>query len=104
MNFNADDYTLDAYRKKITNHSCVTCGTNLDTENADFDHYDHDGGWLVWTGTRTECGIWKKWWLSIRCEKCGYENSLTKLGVPQNAHFFVGGHSAASAGLIKKVK
>ena len=60
---------------------CVSCGADLADSLPKVgsyvvvDMYDHDG-WAVSKKL-------KKQWLSIHCEKCNYDNSLWKLGVPR---------------------
>jgi hypothetical protein len=57
---------------KYRKHSrCRWCDSDLPEE---IDAYPHDDGWWV-EGEST------KMWLSIHCQKCGYDWSLWKLGV-----------------------
>jgi hypothetical protein len=57
-----------------TGDLCRSCGETLDMTRVDA--YDHNGGWLI-------LGDMPKQWLSIKCDACGYEVSLSKLGVPR---------------------
>ena len=61
---------------KILHHAkknCVSCGKALDS-NSPVDLYEHDGGWTV-------IKSWPKQWVSVHCNHCGYDNSISKLGV-----------------------
>lgn len=75
--FNADQEaqivdSLQQYVAQATSDLCVSCGATLPMDNVDM--YEHDGGWVIAKGT-------PRHWLSIKCRNCGYEVSLTKLGV-----------------------
>jgi hypothetical protein len=39
--------------------------------------YLHDGGWRM-------SGLSVRFWMSIACPDCGYENSFDKFGIPKN--------------------
>lgn len=52
---------------------CKSCNQLFSTNSKIF-HYEHSSGWIV-------PGIEKKQWLYIKCENCGEEISLWKLGV-----------------------
>jgi hypothetical protein len=61
---------------------CVSCGADL-VKSLPYvgsyirvDMYDHLDGWLV--SERMD-----KQWLSVHCDKCNYDNSVWKLGVPR---------------------
>lgn len=60
---------------KARNAECVLCETPLDTNVINW--YNHENGWNV-------AGKAYKQWLSITCQKCGYENSLMKLGIDRD--------------------
>jgi hypothetical protein len=66
--------SVNIFVQHASSDLCVSCGETLDMTRVDA--YDHAGGWLVLTGM-------PKQWLSIKCNACGYEVSLTKLGVPR---------------------
>lgn len=53
---------------------CKTCGDRLD--GYPIQRYPHDAGWTV-------KGLEEKQWLYIVCPRCGYQNSLWKLGIPR---------------------
>lgn len=57
--------------EKIEYRNCVSCGKKLPMKVANI--YDHDGGWDITPEI-------PKQWVSIEC-KCGYHNSINKLGV-----------------------
>jgi NAD-dependent SIR2 family protein deacetylase len=63
---------LDMLKGEIKKTTCVSCGKELKFDRMDM--YDHESGW----GVITEI---PKQWLSVHCDHCGYDNSLTKLGV-----------------------
>jgi hypothetical protein len=65
--------SLDDYLLMTTKMQCRLCEIPLPRI---IDHYDHQGGWPV-------RGFDKKQWLSIKCDKCGTQYSLWKLGVPR---------------------
>jgi len=66
--------SLRQYVDQCTSDLCVSCGATLNMGKVDM--YEHDGGWVIAKGT-------PRHWLSIKCSSCGYEVSLTKLGVPR---------------------
>ena len=51
---------------------CPACHSKLDMTHVDM--YRHQYGWVVLDGC-------PKQWLSIQCDNCEYEVSLTKLGI-----------------------
>ena len=63
---------LDSLVKEFKRNTCICCGAPLDFDHVDM--YDHDGGW----GITPEI---PKQWLSVHCDNCNYDISLTKLGV-----------------------
>lgn len=60
------------YLALVLTHDCRWCGKRLPKK---IDQYPHSDGWPV-------VGEEKKQWLSIHCG-CGYDWSLSKLGVPR---------------------
>lgn len=64
--------TLQEYRDMVGPKACLDCGHMLPPT---LDHYTHRGGWPVH-------GMPKQW-LFITCAHCGYQNALSKLGVPR---------------------
>jgi hypothetical protein len=62
---------LDTLVAEATSNKCADCNRLLSFDHADI--YDHEYGW----GLIAEI---PKQWISFKCS-CGYETSLTKLGV-----------------------
>ena len=68
---------IDGHAKMMTVDKCG-CDTALSTSYDNIKHYPHSGRWLV-------KGLFycDKLWLCIHCDKCGYNWTLWKLGVPK---------------------
>ncbi len=63
--------TLKEYYGMVKTTTCRWCGDSLSTK---VDYYEHSGGYDV-------VGFAKRQWLSVKCQECGYDWSLWKLGV-----------------------
>ena len=66
--------TLAEYSQKITETKCRGCDTPLPINH--IKSYPHSDGWQV-------DGFREKQWLYVHCNKCDYDWSLWKLGVPR---------------------
>ena len=66
-------HTLEEYRAMCKRDTCKWCGALLPYP---VEHYPHAGGWLVQ-------GMDELQWLYLHCDRCGYDHSLWKLGVPR---------------------
>jgi len=64
--------SLEDYARQVVGKKCVGCGEPF--AQPLIDHYNHDGGWIVY-------GFSRRQWLSVRCSHCHYDTSLWKLGI-----------------------
>jgi hypothetical protein len=64
--------SLADYHHLVENVSCAGCGETL--EKPLIDYYNHADGWRVH-------GIIGRQWLSVHCRACGYDTSLSKIGI-----------------------
>lgn len=70
---------LSDYGRLLLGKRC-DCEGDPSLAGLPIDHYDHPGGWKV-------DGFKNRQWLSVRCPKCIYNWSLTKLQIPGKATF-----------------
>lgn len=70
----ADEPHTLTWFEHVTPTTCKDCGGQL----GPIEHYPHDGGWTVE-------GLDGKRWLYRHCDKCGYDWSISRLGVPRDA-------------------
>ena len=74
--FYTDQYAAyDLLRQRTKNLVCCCCPTSLLDEKIDM--YPSDVGWKM-------PGVLGKWWMSIGCPHCGYNNSFDKFGILRN--------------------
>lgn len=67
------DLTLDDYKAKIRDlRTPCSCGALLTYD--DLEHYDHADGYNV-------AEFESKQWLYLKCDECGYQMALWKLGI-----------------------